>query len=450
MKNFFSVWLLVAETAKTETIRNQIKNLFGLFNLYEYSIDLKLQTERSEQNPTFIIPVVNQEQINHIQNIDSSFENAKIILLIAPDLLNQISILISKKIEIYILKDKKNNGLFLKYLKSEEIFFLPYLEYRDSVIKKNEDLEVKIWPHVIHNSDGELNTLFAAFPDLIKEHSKESSETVKASIIIPHYNNFENLKLMLSSLIKEIEKLKLSTEIIVVDDGSDKFEINQLAFSNTNYKILCLPRKKQRQRGDTAYRAGVARNAGALYARGETLIFCDCDILISAEAIENICEKINEYDFVMPIREQLKPGHKPMACQIDATDIDVQLNSYWEEFYHSNQDWNSRSNKWKFVSTYCLGMTKDNFLKLGGFSPSFVSYGCEDTELGFRGFKENKKFYLLKSPVYHLQPQLQNSEYQQSQEIKKQILLRAFWYFYQIHQDKIIFEELLQTSPDQQ
>jgi glycosyltransferase involved in cell wall biosynthesis len=450
MKNFFSVWLLVAETAKTETIRNQIKNLFGLFNLYEYSIDLKLQIERAEQNPIFIIPVVNQEQINQMQDIESSFENAKIILLIAPDLLNQISNLISKKIEIYILKDKKNNGLFLKHLKTEEIFFLPFLEFTGSIVKKNGDWEVKIWPHVIPNSDGDPNTLFAAFPALVKEHSKKSSETAKASIIIPHYNNFDNLKLMLNSLIKEIEKLEISAEIIVVDDGSDRFEFKQLDFSNTNYKILSLPRKKQRQRGDSAYRAGVARNAGALYARGGTLIFCDCDILISADTIKSIFEGLNEYDFVMPIREQLKPGRACTVSSIESFDIDSQLNSYWEEFYHSTQDWNSRPGKWKYVSTYCLGMKKDNFFRLGGFSPSFVSYGCEDTELGFRGFKENQKFYLLKSPVYHLQPPIQNSEYQQSQEIKKKILLRAFWYFYQIHQDKRIFDELIQAPSDQQ
>ena len=102
------------------------------------------------------------------------------------------------------------------------------------------------------------------------------------SIIIPAHNEERYLQ-------KTLDSLKSQTlqdyEIIIVTNGcTDKTE--EIAKKNTDTKIrhLSLPKPN----------VSVTRNAGALNAQGETLIFLDADTQLASDALEKIKKKFTE------------------------------------------------------------------------------------------------------------------------------------------------------------
>lgn len=101
-----------------------------------------------------------------------------------------------------------------------------------------------------------------------KEYYRETcDENVKISVIIPAYNESQNIKQCLDSVCEQTLR---SIEIICIDDGStdDTVEILKQYASNDD-RIVIL---RQENQG-----AGVARNYGLHAARGEFVCFLDAD-----------------------------------------------------------------------------------------------------------------------------------------------------------------------------
>ncbi len=112
------------------------------------------------------------------------------------------------------------------------------------------------------------------------------------SVIIPFYNENENLKTLIPTIKDVLEKIKEKFEIILVDDGSsDKFQIpiSKLQI-NSNLKIF----KHRKRLGK-----GQALKTGIENASGETIIFMDADWQDDPEDIPQFIKKINEgFDFI--------------------------------------------------------------------------------------------------------------------------------------------------------
>lgn len=112
------------------------------------------------------------------------------------------------------------------------------------------------------------------------------------SIIIPFYDENENLKTLIPAIINELEKIKAKFEIVLVDDGSDdNFNSSVLNFKlKNNLKIL----KHRKRLGK-----GQALKTGIENASGETIIFMDADWQDDPEDILQFIKKINEgFDFI--------------------------------------------------------------------------------------------------------------------------------------------------------
>ncbi len=124
--------------------------------------------------------------------------------------------------------------------------------------------------------------------------SKKTIKTIKSiSIILPLFNEEENVKLQYEKIKTCVHTLGTPYEIIFVDDGStDKsLEIlKKLAQKDKTLKII----EFRRNFGQTA-----AMAAGIDFASGEVIIFMDSDLQNDPVDIVNLLDKIEEgYDVV--------------------------------------------------------------------------------------------------------------------------------------------------------
>ena len=105
----------------------------------------------------------------------------------------------------------------------------------------------------------------------------EPSATV--SVVIPAYQAQRELELVLAVLTEQSYPRSL-TQVVVVDDGSSPpIELGALA-DGLEIELM------YRERHDTRFGAGGARNLGARNAEGEILVFLDADMVPCPELIE--------------------------------------------------------------------------------------------------------------------------------------------------------------------
>lgn len=114
------------------------------------------------------------------------------------------------------------------------------------------------------------------------------------SIIIPLYNEEENIDLLYNAVIQATDPLQINYEVIFVDDGSrDKTYIKakHLACQDSRLKVI----KFRKNYGQTP-----AMAAGIEHAKGRLLITMDGDLQNDPEDIKYFIEKIDEgYDIVV-------------------------------------------------------------------------------------------------------------------------------------------------------
>jgi len=125
---------------------------------------------------------------------------------------------------------------------------------------------------------------------------------VEYSVVVPFYNEEENLKELNQKLVKVLSSLKINSEIVYIDDGSSdrsleilKNVIKNTALSKIRTKIVSL----QRNFGQTA-----AVSAGIDNASGEYISFLDADLQNDPDDLPKFIQKLNEgYDAVFGWRK---------------------------------------------------------------------------------------------------------------------------------------------------
>lgn len=112
------------------------------------------------------------------------------------------------------------------------------------------------------------------------------------SIVIPLYNERENLIELEALLEKYLEPLELNYEVIMIDDGSldgSAALIRSIQKYNSRIRLI----RFRENKGQTA-----AFAAGFKAARGEVIVTMDADLQNSPEDIPLLLEKIKVYDVV--------------------------------------------------------------------------------------------------------------------------------------------------------
>jgi glycosyltransferase involved in cell wall biosynthesis len=111
------------------------------------------------------------------------------------------------------------------------------------------------------------------------------------SIILPVYNEEENLVLQYKQIIDTVTPLKKTFEIVFVDDGS----------SDSSFKVLTALAKKDKRVKVIGFRRNfgqtAAMAAGIDYSQGEVIVFMDSDLQNEPADIRKLLDKIDEgYD----------------------------------------------------------------------------------------------------------------------------------------------------------
>ncbi|XP_064640127.1 dolichol-phosphate mannosyltransferase subunit 1 [Lineus longissimus] len=115
----------------------------------------------------------------------------------------------------------------------------------------------------------------------------------KYSVLLPTYNERENLPLIIWLLVKYFNESGIAYEIIVIDDGSPDGTLDvakQLQKIYGNDKIVLRPREKKLGLG-TAYIHGVK------YATGTFIIIMDADLSHHPKFIPELIVKQKEGDY---------------------------------------------------------------------------------------------------------------------------------------------------------
>jgi len=117
-------------------------------------------------------------------------------------------------------------------------------------------------------------------------------ETIEISIVVPVYNERENLVLLDQEITKSIKPLNKSYEVILVDDGSTDGSselIRVLQEKNSTIRLI----RFGHNHGQTA-----AFAAGFDKARGDIIITMDADLQNSPSDIPLLLTAIKDYDVV--------------------------------------------------------------------------------------------------------------------------------------------------------
>jgi len=147
----------------------------------------------------------------------------------------------------------------------------------------------------------------------------------KFTIVVPVYNEEDNLERVESELLEYSKKASVSTCILFVNDGSkDKSQelIENICSRNSNFNYISF----KENRGLSA-----AIKAGFDYTKTELVGYIDSDLQTAPEDFNLLLEHIGEYDLVTGVRANRKDSFvKNMSSKI--------ANSIRRAFTHDGVD----------------------------------------------------------------------------------------------------------------
>jgi len=221
------------------------------------------------------------------------------------------------------------------------------------------------------------------------------NNSVDLSVVLPAYNEAENLSCLLPELEKIIFGMGLNFEIIVVDDGSSDNSreiIAEASKRNAAIKGLFLSRNFGHQ---------AALNAGLDFASGEVVIVMDADFQHPPSLIpemHKLCRDGN--DIILCVREKNEKGRL----------IKNKASRFFYLLMSKIVDFNLRSNIADFglysrtvIDTLKRMPEKDRFLRglvqWVGFKKAYLNYEVGERRSGKRGYTFKKSLNLAISGI---------------------------------------------------
>jgi len=192
----------------------------------------------------------------------------------------------------------------------------------------------------------------------------------KISVIIPVYNQRDNLKTCLDAVLSSLYR---DYEVIVVDDCSNDGSLEVVS------EYGCRIVKCGMQSGPAA-----ARNKGAAVSNGEILLFVDADVIVEKSTISKLVEYFD--------------NHSDAAAVIGTYSDSSPYKDFFSQYKNLIQHYVDRHIEecthafW----TGCGAVKKQIYYSMGGFDERFTMSSVEDIDLGYRMTDAGHKIYLDK------------------------------------------------------
>ena len=357
-----------------------------------------------------------------------------------------MSLDLSKNLPKWILKETE---LYFPYKRNLYDSFLTPKEVYKYIKKRKPFLTARPYTGDIYDDRIGLEKELEPITKPFIANKLSSHKETDFSVIIPSYNN----KTQLINTLKQLTYLdykKERFEVIVIDDGSSDDTFKSLknfveSHQSHNFTAIHFPRVKPRKPGDASFRAGIARNLGVKYASGKYLAFLDGDILVPPDYLKQLkSEHEQGADLI-----QLKRYHLKKDISLEKFSFDyhklkpfifIEDKSYWGPFYEKGFE--DIPCPWKYTCTYGLSLPKKEFLDQGRFGKTFLYYGFEDTDLGYRLFQSGKKLLLSRIKCYHQFVSGERQEDRKNSLRRNLLLAKTAKIFFYRHLDPFVFEEL--------
>jgi glycosyltransferase involved in cell wall biosynthesis len=327
---------------------------------------------------------------------------------------------------------------------------------------------------------------------------------VKVSIIMPTYNKYDQLSLSLFGLSKQTFH-HMDYEVIIIDDCSTD-QTPLLQESDVPFKLKYIRLKKNKGRSFT-------RNIGIQHSEGELLIFLDGEMLVPPKFIENHYRHHEEndnlvvtgamhyegvYTYIFPeynndqwilldsllinnshylnrYEEFKKSKNRSVTGPYQLVTIDdIDKGNYKALSFPNRYFLNSgvkhfENNLSEFKLPYIaflsgnVSVRREQLDQVGYFDESFVGYGAEDWEIGYRLYKNGLQFVLDPMTVsYHQEHPISTAKVKEQwgnhlRLIKKHpnidiLILALEWRgfsFLHMHETLVEYEQLDQQFPQQ-
>lgn len=235
-----------------------------------------------------------------------------------------------------------------------------------------------------------------------------------ASIVIPVYNQFKPLKIVMQAFHNQNYEMT-RFEVIIIDDGSSDDLKNIVCIrqlieqANMNCTFIHTTR-----RGRSA-----ARNTGVVNAKSNIIIFNDADRIPEKDFVGKHIYKQNKNDVVIGNSKNIWSDISQIFLPIDKEKKCIRESYFYSRIKKLFDDKIFYSKyRWLTLLIGNSSIKKDVILQAGGFDENIIEWGLEHFDLGIRLQLQNIDFIIANEienyHIYHERNQnksLENAEY---------------------------------------
>ncbi len=216
------------------------------------------------------------------------------------------------------------------------------------------------------------------------------SPRLSASVVIPYFEAFEALRHTLIGVFTQSYPSGL-LEVVVVDDGS----ATPLGADD----VADLGEVRVVRREDEGFRPATSRNEGAAAATGDVLVFLDGDMIPDPSWLEHHMRwhHVTDDAMVLGFRHHVDDswltedlvrqaqGSGGLASVVADRTVE---RPEWIEFHmlRTKDLTTADTDLFRVVTSGNVSVRRETFDRIGGFDDSFIRWGHEDTEFGYRGW----------------------------------------------------------------
>jgi glycosyltransferase involved in cell wall biosynthesis len=200
------------------------------------------------------------------------------------------------------------------------------------------------------------------------------------SVVIPVYRDAARAADAARAMCRQRLPAGLELQVIVVDDGSADGTFESLqSLQLPGVELLALPMNQGRS---------AVRNAGAHTARGDIIVFMDCDCL--------------------PVEADFLAAHYAAYQDVSVVAGTGDVTGFDDGFWSRYQARASQRRRLQHArgdvysgSSQNLSVRKDAFERIGGFDTAYTEYGFEDRDLLLRMVEQGTVAWIDRATVQH-------------------------------------------------